>query len=242
MKTRSLKLAAALLTASGLFLSTTPGSASDVAATLSGKVFDVTLTAPDAKGEAIPDHLVFDGMKFESTGCRPYGFTQSSYTAEAKGDAILFDAKATSPTDGTNVWKGSVRGDRIEGTLTWTNAKGKVVQYNYAGKTAPGSLDGRRFEIQLTKADGTSEEPDQLIFAAGGFESTGCRTYGFMLTSYATTTSGDAIRFESVAISPSDGKTEWSGTVRGDQVDGLMKWTNLKAVVTEYRFLGKRAG
>ena len=103
-------------------------------ALLDGATFEVfTVQQPDGKKEG-PDLLVFTAGTFDSTECRRYGFTKAPYTAEAKGGAVRFEAKATSPTDGTNVWKGTVDGDRISGTLTWTGADGKTSTYRFEGK------------------------------------------------------------------------------------------------------------
>jgi hypothetical protein len=87
------------------------------AATLDGKAFVADLgekgKAPDAKDDVI----TFKEGNFHSAACDQFGYSQGGYTATPQGDAIAFEAQTQSEKDGRLTWKGTVRGDTIEGTF-----------------------------------------------------------------------------------------------------------------------------
>ena len=51
--------------------------------------------------------------------CRRFNFGEAPYWVREENGRIHFLAELTSPTDGTMVWKGTVRGDTLEGTMRW---------------------------------------------------------------------------------------------------------------------------
>jgi hypothetical protein len=204
---------------------------------LDGKVFDVVLV--EASGQKSPDQLVFDGAKFESTACRPYGFQPAQYAGHAQGDDVAFEASAKAKDTATNAWSGTVRGSSVRGTMTCTNGKGEAVHYTYEGKLASGALDGRSFEVEMVGADGKNQDKDRLSFAGGSVDSTSCRPFGFLRAAYTTTPEGDGLRFEAVAASAEYGLNHWQGTVRGDQIEGTLK-SGESAEAPVLRFSGKR--
>lgn len=79
------------------------------------------------------DEFVFAEGKFRSTGCDQYGFTAVSYTATTKAGVTTFTSEATSETDGKMAWKGTVKGDTIEGTAVWTKEGQTPTQYHFKG-------------------------------------------------------------------------------------------------------------
>jgi hypothetical protein len=79
---------------------------------------------------------------------------------------------------------------------------------------AAGPLDGKTFV----------SEDDELVFDDGTFRSVECDEWGFTAAPYTTTADGDAIKFTAVATSPNDGTMEWSGTVRGDEIEAHYHW------------------
>lgn len=207
---------------------------------LDGQVYTVQLRAAD--GQAAPDDLIFDNGSFESTACRSYGFTRSCYTATADGAATNFEVSCTNSAGACNDWSGSVHGSRVSGTLRNTMPDGKVTEYRYEGRKASGMLDGKSFHVTLAGAKDQPPLPDDLVFTDGLFESTACRGFGFARTSYSASMEGDAMRFLASATSATDGATEWNGVVRGNRVEGSMRWTNASGQVSEYHFTGTIAG
>jgi hypothetical protein len=103
---------------------------------LDGRVYEVSLTGPDAK--PMPDQLIFDGGGFDSRACRSYGFTITNYVATREGDAIRFSADARNGGGETNRWEGVVRGNDVSGTMKHMNSSGKVTDsYDFVAKLAP---------------------------------------------------------------------------------------------------------
>ena len=103
-------LASVILIVSPLVTAQTP--------TLDGKVF---LADAGEKGKAADekgDVITFFQGKFHSSLCDQWGYGKSDYKITALGDAVGFEAETTSANDGRLVWKGTVRGDQIEGIFT----------------------------------------------------------------------------------------------------------------------------
>lgn len=77
------------------------------------------------EGEKKPlgDLLMFNGGKFSSAVCKRYNFAEAPYWIRIEGDRVHFLAELTSPTDGKMVWKGTIRGDTLEGTMRWTKKR-----------------------------------------------------------------------------------------------------------------------
>ena len=69
------------------------------------------------------DVLVFNDGKFISENCKPYGFVEGPYWLRYDGDSVHFLAELQSPTHGTMVWRGTVKGEKIEGSLVWTKKR-----------------------------------------------------------------------------------------------------------------------
>ena len=85
--------------------------------TLDGRSFHgIVLEAGKTAGDA--DTLVFAGGRFRSTACDGYGYGDGAYTARRDGDRIQFDAETESPRWGRLLWRGTVTGQRLDGTLT----------------------------------------------------------------------------------------------------------------------------
>ena len=85
-------------------------------ALLDGKAF----TADSGyKGKAAheKDDITFANGKLHSSACDPYGYDKGDYKAVQVGDAVQLEATTRSEKYGHNVWKGTVRGNDIEGTF-----------------------------------------------------------------------------------------------------------------------------
>ena len=87
------------------------------AAQLDGKVFVADAGEKGKAADEKADVITFQNGKFHSSLCDQYGYNKGAYKSAAQGDAISFEAETTSEKDGRLVWKGSVKGDIIEGTF-----------------------------------------------------------------------------------------------------------------------------
>lgn len=80
---------------------------------LDGKIF--VMPEDDKK-----DVLTFAKGKFHSSLCDKYGFGKGNYTTTPSGDGTAFRAETTSARHGNMAWSGVVKGNRLEGSYTWT--------------------------------------------------------------------------------------------------------------------------
>jgi hypothetical protein len=86
-------------------------------AALDGRSFDgIVLECGKTSGDA--DSLIFKDGRFRSTACDQYGYGDGPYTATRSGETVVFDAETESPKYGKLLWKGVVRGSRLDGTMT----------------------------------------------------------------------------------------------------------------------------
>ena len=102
----------------------------------------ITVT-PDAQAKAQgerpgKDTLIFRGDTFTSTGCVKYGFAPSSYSASGAPETWSWKADQNSIKQGTTQWKGTAKGDAIEGTMVWRHPDGKSLTYTFSGKRKAG--------------------------------------------------------------------------------------------------------
>jgi len=89
---------------------------------LDGKTF-VAESGEKGKKASNKDTIVFRGGRFISEGCLPWNFGDAAYNAGIEGDGTRFRAQTVSPTHGTMIWDGLVRGDAIEATSIWTRER-----------------------------------------------------------------------------------------------------------------------
>jgi hypothetical protein len=84
---------------------------------LDGRRFDgIVLERGKTAGDA--DTLLFAGGRFRSSACDPYGYGDGPYTADSSGDGIIFEAQTQNANGSRLLWRGVVRGARLDGTLT----------------------------------------------------------------------------------------------------------------------------
>jgi hypothetical protein len=99
---------------------------------LDGKSFVGAMTEKGkTKGDS--DTFIFRDGNFRSTACDAYGFTETAYTAAVSDVSTRFEAEATSPNEGTMKWKGTVKGDSLEGTAVWTKKGQADTAYTFKG-------------------------------------------------------------------------------------------------------------
>lgn len=109
------KLSGPLLAAFTFGAAIAPDVARGQSGPLDGKSFVGTFVEK-GKSKGDPDTLVFKEGRFRSLACDQYGYGDAPYTAVQDGDAIRFEAETQSSRYGKLVWKGVVRGDRLEST------------------------------------------------------------------------------------------------------------------------------
>jgi hypothetical protein len=84
---------------------------------LDGRRFEgVVLERGKTSGDA--DTLIFDHGQFRSTACDRYGYGDGPYHANRSGDGIAFNAETENAQHGKLRWAGTVRGEKLDGTLT----------------------------------------------------------------------------------------------------------------------------
>jgi len=103
------------------------------ASPLDGRRFEgVFLQRGKIAGDA--DTLTFAGGRFRSSACDRYGFGDAPYRAAPQGDAIAFEAETVSAKYGKLVWRGTVRGDKLDATALMQGAgKAPVENWVVAG-------------------------------------------------------------------------------------------------------------
>ena len=89
---------------------------------LDGKKF-IGPTGEKGKKVHHEDVLKFSDGKFTSSECFQYGFKGGPYTTTIEGDTIHFQAVTISPTHGKMVWQGTLQGDTLEVTYSWTKER-----------------------------------------------------------------------------------------------------------------------
>ena len=96
-------------------------------------------------------------------------------------------------------------------------------------------LDGKEFIGPTGEKGKKVHHEDVLRFNDGKFTSSECFQYGFKGGTYTTTIEGETIHFQAVTISPTHGKMEWKGTLKGDTLDVTYSWTKERWFWTTYR-------
>lgn len=84
---------------------------------LDGMRFDgIVVECGKTAGDA--DTITFADGRFRSSACDQYGYSDGAYTATEADGAIAFEAATESERYGQLQWRGTVRGNRLDGTLT----------------------------------------------------------------------------------------------------------------------------
>jgi hypothetical protein len=102
----------AVMAVAGLFGAAAQAQADGL---LDGRRFEgVFIQRGKTSGDA--DTLTFSRGRFRSSACDRYGYGDASYRASATADGVSFEAETQSPKYGRLVWRGHVRGDRLDAT------------------------------------------------------------------------------------------------------------------------------
>lgn len=100
-----------------------------------------------------------------------------------------------------------------------------LIGSNLNAALAGETLDGRSFSVELTEENKNETTRDELIFKDGTFFSTECEQYGFTPAPYESKSKAGEVLFKSALTSGKEGKTEWEGSVKGDEISGTMFWS-----------------
>ena len=85
---------------------------------LDGKVF-VVKEGEAGKPASLDNVMTFAAGLFHSRACDEWGYGKGSVKATREGESIRFETETLSEKYGTRqVWKGTIKGDTIEGTKT----------------------------------------------------------------------------------------------------------------------------
>jgi hypothetical protein len=97
-----------------------PPEGGPVSHLLDGKTYLVKSGEQGKEASHHDDYLIFrDGMFVSSECVELLDYRESTYSATSQGDGIRFRAETTSPTHGTMIWDGTVRGDVMDATARW---------------------------------------------------------------------------------------------------------------------------
>jgi len=106
-----------------------PPGARGAGSALDGKTFVAESGEQGKKAEGPKDEIAFRDGRMRSSACDAYGFGEGPYTTMDHGGSVMFQARTESPKEGVIEWKGTVRGDALEGTYVWTKPGQKPITY-----------------------------------------------------------------------------------------------------------------
>lgn len=95
---------------------------------LDGRTF-VGQIGEKGRSEGQPERISFRRGQLHSEACEPFGFADGGYSAHQSGEEISFTAETESPEEGRIEWRGTVRGDVLEGTFTWHKEGKRPLEY-----------------------------------------------------------------------------------------------------------------
>lgn len=95
---------------------------------LDGRTF-VGQFGEKGRSQGQPERISFRRGQLHSNACEPFGFEDGDYTAHQSGEEISFTAVTESPAEGRIEWRGTIRGDVLEGTFTWHKEGKRPLEY-----------------------------------------------------------------------------------------------------------------
>jgi hypothetical protein len=101
-------------------------------AALDGKSFHGKLKEVGKK-DGNGDTFEFKDGQFRSTACEREGFHYGAYTVEGSGENYTFTAKVTNKKGETMDWRGTVTGDTVTGTATFTSEGKPPTGFTFEG-------------------------------------------------------------------------------------------------------------
>ncbi len=106
-------------------------------------------------------------------------------------------------------------------------------------RAAQGALDGKTFVGESGEKGKAKGDADEIVFANGTFRSKSCDAYGFTAAPYTTTQKDGVVSFTAHGKSPKEGAMQWTGTVKGDALEGTAVWTKAGQADIHYWVNGK---
>jgi len=97
--------------------------------------------------------------------------------------------------------------------------KTKHAESAKASAEPKGLLDGKHFAGEMGKEGATTGDKELITFKRGTFHSTACDANGFTAAPYTATEAAGVVNFSATCTSPKMGTLEWSGTVKGDELN-----------------------
>ncbi len=91
--------------------------------------------------------------------------------------------------------------------------------------THKGLLDGRRFNGTVGENGMQTGQTEDISFSKGMLHSNSPEFKGFQPAGYTATEDNGVITFKAESVSPTNGKLEWTGTVKGNTLDANLTWT-----------------
>jgi hypothetical protein len=99
---------------------------------LDGKTF-VGETGEKGTTKGDKEDFVFANGMFDPLACHKYGFSITTYTAQAEGDAVTFVADHSNKKGDRMRWEGTVKGEKLDGIMTYWQGKKAPREYWFKG-------------------------------------------------------------------------------------------------------------
>jgi len=99
---------------------------------LDGRTF-VGETGEKGKTKGDKENFVFANGMFDPLACHKYGFSNTAYTSKAEGGAVTFVADHSNKKGDRMRWEGTVKGERLEGVMTYWQGKKTPQEYWFRG-------------------------------------------------------------------------------------------------------------
>lgn len=106
-----------------------------------------------------------------------------------------------------------------------TGAKQKAAEPTKKMEGKKEILDGKNFAGEMGTTGSTTGDKEVITFHAGMIHSLACDAKGFKPAPYTATKEGDVISFTATCTSPQNGKIDWKGTVKGEELDATATLT-----------------
>jgi hypothetical protein len=190
---------------------------------LDGKKFTIIMMEPGRPETATISTASFLNGMFDDEICHIYGYTAAKYSATKNGENYNFEAKISSPTEGTETYKGIVMGDKIHGEVLWHKEGQADITYVFSNmEHTITSLDGKVYVCEVNKGDSTMTE--EISFVNGNLESALCYEWGFSASPYMAWQMHEKTMWQSLYKSEKEGWMLFSGSVNGNQISGSQYW------------------
>jgi hypothetical protein len=90
-------------------------------------------TGEKGKTKGDKEQFVFANNTFDPLACHKYGFSITTYTAQAGGNTVTFVANHSNKKGDRMRWEGTVKGEKLEGIMTYWQGKKTPKEYWFKG-------------------------------------------------------------------------------------------------------------